>query len=77
MVIDPEDGFPHDAAYFCSAFSDEAHKDWAKAGQELRRLADKFMKTRARRKVKDQAYGASKFVLNNTSIPLVIWRPLT
>lgn len=43
-----------------SVFSDEAHKEWAKAGQELRRLADKFTKTRERRKVKAQAYGVGK-----------------
>lgn len=42
------------------SFTDGEHKEWANAGRELRQLADKFMKTRARRKVKEQAYGVGK-----------------
>lgn len=43
-------------------YTDGSHKDWAIAGRELRHLADKFMRTRERKKVKEQAYGVGKAV---------------
>ena len=48
--------------FISSLFSDGAHKEWANVGIELRRLADNFMKTKERKKVKEQAYGVSIYV---------------